>query len=95
VDVTVLVPSGATTGASVDVSDFTGMWFELDGVTAATCTVVLEGSIDQTHFFACTGSITADGLVEVPQNIKLVRANRTVAGSGAVTCVGWALVISP
>jgi hypothetical protein len=44
VDVTVLVPSGATTGASVDVSDFTGMWFELDGVTAATCTVVLEGS---------------------------------------------------
>jgi hypothetical protein len=64
------------------------MWFQFIGIGAASATVVIESSIDKTNFNACTGSLTADQQVEVPNNTQLLRVNRTVAGSGAITCVG-------
>jgi hypothetical protein len=92
--VTLVVPSGATVGTAVDVSIYTALSFELAGVTAASATVVLEGSADGTNFVALyPGSVTADTIVSISDDIVKIQAHRTVAGSGAITCIGTGLVV--
>jgi hypothetical protein len=84
--VTLVVPSGATVGTAVDVSIYTALSFEL--------AVVLEGSADGTNFVALyPGSVTADTIVSISDDIVKIQAHRTVAGSGAITCIGTGLVV--
>lgn len=77
-----VVQAGVGTGTAFPCRDHLDKWVQVTGI-AGGAAVTIEGTIDGATWVASTaGSLTANGIYEIPEAFDQMRVNRTVQGTG-------------
>lgn len=76
------VPATATPGLPQMCHDLLDKWVEVTGIAGGGA-LQIEGSVNGSNWtISNAGSLTADGMFEIPEAFRYIRVNRTVLGSG-------------